>query len=75
MNKRMEAVSVHTDEKDGEATVWICQEMGEEASTVILQPEQIDAVCDWLKEAKEEALKTNGRKSDPARNGKVPHTN
>lgn len=57
MKRRMEQVEVSVSE-NGKVMIEQPDEMNPEFSgSVELQPEQVDMVCEWLKAAKEEALR------------------
>jgi len=56
MKRRMEQVEVSVS-KDGKVVIEQPNEMNPEYSGYVeLQPDQIDMVCDWLKQARDEAI-------------------
>ena len=55
MSWKMEEIAVHTDN----GIIYITQPnpQSETDDTIMISPDQVDILIDWLKQAKEEALK------------------
>ncbi len=57
MEWRIEPVTVSIEEKDNNRIVITQDDYGDGEHKIILQPDQIDILIQWLKEAKEKVVK------------------
>ncbi len=55
MEKKMEAVTVYVSD-DNNVCIKDDYDYGDEEHIIVLNPDQIDTIIQWLKEAKSEAL-------------------